>query len=75
MRTFIASLSKLHFLLTAGVVDDDDIIWKLLRRFAILVFDFESTRRPLRDSTALALAETSACGRGCLSRGEASGAT
>ena len=48
MRTFIATF-KAH-LLTAGVVDDDDIIWKLLRRFAILVFDFESTA-PLRAST------------------------
>lgn len=53
MRTFIATFKA--NLLTAGVADDDDIVWKLLRRFAILVFDFESTA-PLARLHALALA-------------------
>ena len=38
MRTFIATFKA--NLLAAGVADDDDIVWKVLRRFAILVFDF-----------------------------------
>jgi hypothetical protein len=53
MRTFIATFKA--NLLTAGVADDDDIIWKLLRRFAILVFDFESAASLAR-LHALALA-------------------
>jgi hypothetical protein len=53
MRTFVATFKA--NLLAAGVADDDDIIWKLLRRFAILVFDFESTA-PLARLHALALA-------------------
>jgi hypothetical protein len=53
MRTFVATF-KAH-LLAAGVADDDDVIWKLIRRFAILVFDFESTA-PLARLHALALA-------------------
>lgn len=53
MRTFVATFRA--NLLAAGVADDEDIIWKLLRRFAILVFDFESTA-PLARLHALALA-------------------
>jgi len=53
MRTFVATFRS--NLLAAGVADDDDVIWKLLRRFAILVFDFESTD-PLARLHALALA-------------------
>jgi hypothetical protein len=53
MRTFVATF-KVH-LLAAGVADDDNVVWKLMRRFAILVFDFESTA-PLARLHALALA-------------------
>lgn len=41
MRTFVETFKA--NLLAAGVTDDDDVAWKLIRRFAILVFDFEST--------------------------------
>lgn len=47
--TFRANLVK------AGVPDDDDEIWRLLRRFAILAFDFESTD-PIARLHALSLA-------------------
>ena len=53
MRTFIATFRA--NLIAAGLADDENIIWKLLRRFAILVFDFESTA-PLARLHALALA-------------------
>lgn len=53
MRTFVATFRT--NLLAAGVAADDDLIWNLLRRFAILVFDFESTD-PLARLHALALA-------------------
>jgi hypothetical protein len=53
MRTFVATFKA--NLLAAGVADDDDVVWKLIRRFAILVFDFESTA-PLARLHALALA-------------------
>ncbi|MGY4306403.1 hypothetical protein ACVIJ6_003646 [Bradyrhizobium sp. USDA 4369] len=53
MRTFVATFKA--NLLAAGVADDDDVIWRLIRRFAILVFDFESTA-PLARLHALALA-------------------
>lgn len=53
MRTFVATFRA--NLLAAGVADNDDLIWKLIRRFAILVFDFESTA-PLARLHALALA-------------------
>ncbi len=53
MRTFVTTFRS--NLMAAGVADDDDVIWKLLRRFAILVFDFESTA-PLARLHALALA-------------------
>ena len=54
MRTFVATFRS--NLLAAGVVDDDNVIWKLMRRFAILVFDFESIA-PLARLHALALAQ------------------
>jgi hypothetical protein len=41
MRSFVTTFRAK--LVTAGVANDDDVIWKFLRRFAILVFDFEST--------------------------------
>jgi len=53
MRTFVKTFRT--NLVAAGVADDDDVIWKLLRRFAILVFDFESTS-PLARLHGLALA-------------------
>ncbi len=53
MRTFVATFRS--NLVAAGAADDDDVIWKLLRRFAILVFDFESSA-PLARLHALALA-------------------
>jgi hypothetical protein len=53
MRTLIATFRS--HLVAAGVADDDDVIWKLLRRFVILVFDFESIA-PLARLHALALA-------------------
>jgi len=53
MRTFVATFR--FNLVVAGVADDDHAIWKLLRRFAILVFDFESTA-PLARLHTLALA-------------------
>jgi hypothetical protein len=53
MRTFVATFRA--NLLAAGIADDDDVVWKLIRRFAILVFDFESTA-PLARLHALALA-------------------
>jgi hypothetical protein len=53
MRTFVGTFKA--NLLAAGVADDDDVVWKLIRRFAILVFDFESTA-PLARLHALALA-------------------
>lgn len=53
MRTFVATFKA--NLLAAGVDDDDDVVWKWIRRFAILVFDFESTA-PLARLHGLALA-------------------
>lgn len=53
MRTFVDAFRA--NLVSAGVANNDDVIWKLLRRFAILVFDFESTA-PLARLHALALA-------------------
>jgi ABC-type cobalamin/Fe3+-siderophores transport system ATPase subunit len=53
MRTFVSTFRA--NLIAEGIVDDDDTIWKLLRRFAILVFDFESTD-PLARLHGLALA-------------------
>lgn len=41
MRDFVATTRK-HFV-AGGVADDDDAIWRLLRRMLILEFDFEAT--------------------------------
>jgi hypothetical protein len=53
MRNFVATFRS--NLTAAGVADDDDAIWKVLRRFLILEFDFESTA-PLARTHALMLA-------------------
>lgn len=53
MRNFVATFRT--NLVAAGVADDDDAIWKVLRRFLILEFDFESTA-PLARTHALTLA-------------------
>jgi hypothetical protein len=41
MREFVATTRK--HLVAGGVADDDDAIWRLLRRMLILEFDFEAT--------------------------------
>jgi hypothetical protein len=41
MRDFVATTRK--HLVAGGVADDDDAIWRLLRRILILEFDFEAT--------------------------------
>lgn len=41
MRDFVDAFR--HHLTAAGAPTDDDTVWRLLRRFQILVFDFEST--------------------------------
>lgn len=41
MRVFVATTRK--HLVAGGVADDDDAIWRLLRRMLILEFDFEAT--------------------------------
>lgn len=41
MRDFVATTRK--HLVADGVADDDDAIWRLLRRMLILEFDFEAT--------------------------------
>lgn len=41
MRSFVSTFRA--NLVAAGTADEDDLIWSFLRRFAILVFDFEST--------------------------------
>lgn len=53
MRSFVSTF-RAH-LVGAGIADDDDLIWGFLRRFAILVFDFESTA-PLARTYSLAIA-------------------
>lgn len=53
MRKFIET-SRAN-LVAAGVEDDDDAIWRYLRRMLILVFDFESTA-PLARTHGLMLA-------------------
>lgn len=53
MRAFVTTFRA--NLIAAGVADDDDLLWGFLRRFAIMVFDFESTD-PLSRTHALALA-------------------
>ena len=53
MRSFVSTFRD--NLVVAGIADEDDLIWGFLRRFAILVFDFESTS-PLARTLSLALA-------------------
>ncbi len=53
MRNFVATFRS--NLVAAAVEDSDDAIWRLLRRFAILEFDFESTA-PLARTHALSVA-------------------
>lgn len=53
MRTFVDTTRA--NLVAAGVVDDPEIIWRLLRRMLILEFDFESSA-PLARSYGLMLA-------------------
>lgn len=53
MRNFVATFRS--NLVAAGIADNDDVIWRVLRRFLILEFDFESTA-PLARTHALALA-------------------
>ncbi|BBB10389.1 hypothetical protein [Sphingopyxis sp. EG6] len=53
MRSFVSAFRA--NLVAAGIADEDDLIWGFLRRFAILVFDFESTA-PLARTHGLALA-------------------
>lgn len=53
MRSFVSTFRA--NLVAAGIADDDDIIWRFLRRFTILVFDFESTA-PLARTYSLAIA-------------------
>ena len=53
MRSFVSTFRD--NLMAAGIPDENDLIWSVLRRFAILVFDFESTA-PLARTHGLALA-------------------
>jgi hypothetical protein len=53
MRSFVET-SRTHFV-AAGVVDDDETIWRILRRLLILEFDFESCA-PLARTHALMIA-------------------
>lgn len=55
MREFVATFRS--NLTAQGVADDDEIIWKLLRRFQILEFDFESSA-PQARTYALSLARS-----------------
>jgi hypothetical protein len=50
MREFVTSL-RTH-LVVAGIADDNDLIWRIIRRFQILEFDFESIA-PLARTWAL----------------------
>jgi hypothetical protein len=54
MRKFVAT-SRTNLVAT-GVEDDDDAIWRILRRLLILEFDFESTA-PLARTHGLLLAQ------------------
>jgi hypothetical protein len=54
MRKFVAT-SRANLVAT-GVEDDDDAIWRYLRRMLILAFDFESTA-PLARTHGLMLAQ------------------
>src|SRR3546814_14003200 len=53
MREFVATFRA--NLVTAGIADDDNAIWRVLRRFLILEFDFEAIS-PLARTHALTLA-------------------
>ena len=53
MRGFVTTFRS--NLVAAGAADDDDAVWRVLRRFLILEFDFESTA-PLARTLALTLA-------------------
>lgn len=53
MRDFVATTRK--HLVAGGVADDDDAIWRLLRRMLILEFDFEATS-PITRTYGYALA-------------------
>lgn len=53
MREFVATTRK--HLIAGGVADDDDAIWRLLRRILILEFDFEATS-PITRTYGYALA-------------------
>lgn len=53
MRSFVAT-SRTNFV-AAGVLDDNEAIWRILRRLLILEFDFESSA-PLARTHALMLA-------------------
>lgn len=55
MRTFVSTFRGR--LVAAGVADDDSAIWRILRRFQIMEFDFESAS-PLARTHALSLART-----------------
>jgi hypothetical protein len=50
MRQFVDSF-RMH-LVAAGITDDNDVIWHIIRRFQILEFDFESSA-PLARTYAL----------------------
>jgi hypothetical protein len=52
MRDFIATFRR--HLVAGGVKDDDEAIWRILRRFQILEFDFESNA-PIARTYALLL--------------------
>lgn len=50
MRAFVATFRA--NLIAAGIADEDETIWRLLRRFQILEFDFEASA-PLAEQHAL----------------------
>ncbi|MFD2642685.1 ATP-binding protein [Pseudomonas japonica] len=55
MREFIATTQK--HLVSGGVVDDPETIWRILRRLLILEFDFEATS-PMARTHGISLART-----------------
>lgn len=55
MRDFVATTRR--HLVANGTADDDDVIWRLLRRMLILEFDFEATS-PIARTYGYALART-----------------
>lgn len=65
MRTFVRTFkSHLH---DAESVDDDETVWRLLRRFQILVFDFtaqgSASEDLAKERAARAFTQTICCGR------------